>query len=211
MRIRQIRRVAAAAGIAAALVTTAAACASDGSDAASSGATTTTAATGNDQTARPDDVNDADIEFVQGMIPHHQQAIEMSEMVIDNGDDPDVIALAEQIEAAQGPEIDQMQTWLDDWGVEPDDMSDMSGMSGSDSMGDGMMSGDEMDAMSAMTGTGLDQMFLEMMIRHHEGAIEMAQVEIEDGSNPDVVALARTIIETQQAEISKMRSMTEDT
>ncbi len=75
----------------------------------------------------------------------------------------------------------------------------------------GMMSAEEMDTMSAMTGAVLDRMFLEMMIRHHGGALQMAQVELDDGSNPGVLALAQAIIDGQQAEIDQMQSMLEDT
>jgi len=210
MNTRQIRRALSAAILAVALATTTAACSSDAST-DSSGATTTTGQTASAEL--PDDVNDADVAFVQGMIPHHQQAIQMSEMVIANGDDPTVIALAEQIKAAQGPEIDQMNTWLDDWGVEPtgsNGTGDMGGMDGMDGT-NGMMSGDEMDTMSQTIGTDLDRMFLEMMTRHHQGAIQMAEVELDEGSNTDVIALAQGIADGQQAEIEQMQAMIEDT
>ncbi len=210
MNTRHIRRAFSAAVLAVALATTAAACSSDSST-DSSGATTTEGQTASDEL--PDGVNDADVAFVRGMIPHHEQAIQMSEMVIANGADPAVIALAEQINSAQGPEIDQMNTWLDDWGIErtgTDSMGGMEGMEGMDGA-DGMMSGDEMDTMSETMGADLDRMFLEMMIRHHQGAIQMAEVELDAGSNTDVIALAQAIIDGQQAEIEQMQAMTEDT
>ena len=205
MTSRQIRRAFSVAILAVALVTTAAACSNDDGTTGNSGATTTRGQTATAEL--PDDVNDADVAFVQGMVPHHEQAIQMSELVIANGDDPTVIALAEQINAAQGPEIDQMNTWLDDWDIDPAGSDGMDGMDGAN----GMMSDDEMDMMSEAMGADLDRMFLETMIRHHQGAIRMAEVELEEGSNADVIALAQGIIDGQQAEIDQMQSMLEDT
>lgn len=205
MTSRQIRRAFSVAILAVALVTTAAACSNDDGTTGNSGATTTRGQTATAEL--PDDVNDADVAFVQGMVPHHEQAIQMSELVIANGDDPTVIALAEQINAAQGPEIDQMNTWLDDWDIDPAGSDGMDGMDGAN----GMMSDDEMDMMSEAMGADLDRMFLETMIRHHQGVIRMAEVELEEGSNADVLALAQGIIDGQQAEIDQMQSMLEDT
>lgn len=205
MTSRQIRRAFSVAILAVALVTTAAACSNDDGTTGNSGATTTRGQTATAEL--PDDVNDADVAFVQGMVPHHEQAIQMSELVIANGDDPTVIALAEQINAAQGPEIDQMNTWLDDWDIDPAGSDGMDGMDGAN----GMMSDDEMGMMSEAMGADLDRMFLETMIRHHQGAIRMAEVELEEGSNADVLALAQGIIDGQQAEIDQMQSMLEDT
>ena len=205
MTSRQIRRAFSVAILAVALVTTAAACSNDDGTTGNSGATTTRGQTATAEL--PDDVNDADVAFVQGMVPHHEQAIQMSELVIANGDDPTVIALAEQINAAQGPEIDQMNQMLDDWDIDPAGSDGMDGMDGAN----GMMSDDEMDMMSEAMGADLDRMFLETMIRHHQGAIRMAEVELEEGSNADVLALAQGIIDGQQAEIDQMQSMLEDT
>ena len=201
MTSRQIRRAFSVAILAVALVTTAAACSNDDGTTGNSGATTTRGQTATAEL--PDDVNDADVAFVQGMVPHHEQAIQMSELVIANGDDPTVIALAEQINAAQGPEIDQMNTWLDDWDIDPAGSDGMDGMDGAN----GMMSDDVMDMMSEAMGADLDRMFLETMIRHHQGAIRMAEVELEEGSNADVLALAQAIIDGQQAEIDQMNGM----
>lgn len=210
MRNQRTRRAVGEVILVVALAMTAAACGSgDDTSSSTSGSGATTTDGGTAAAESPEDVNDADVEFVQGMIPHHEQAIEMSEMVIANGDDPSVIALAEQIKAAQGPEIDQMNAWLDDWGIEPSGSDGPHDMGGMDDMG-GMMSADEMDVMSETMGADLDRMFLEMMIRHHEGAIQMAQVELDNGSNADVLSLAQAIIDGQQAEINEMQSMLED-
>ena len=158
--------------------------------------------------------NDADVTFAQEMIPHHEQAVEMAELAQDRADSGEVLELAENIEAAQGPEIDTLQGWLEAWGEEaPSDETD--GMDhgdmghGSSSEMPGMMDENEMNDLMAASGASWDRMFLEMMIEHHEGAIEMAHVEVDEGDNPDAVALAEKIISDQQTEITQMRQLLE--
>jgi uncharacterized protein (DUF305 family) len=147
------------------------------------------------------DVNNADIMFTTMMIPHHEQAVEMSDMLLaKDGIAPDVIAIAEQIKAAQGPEIELMESWLDDWGT---------GMDGMGDMGDGMMSDTDMEALEGATGDDASRLFLRQMIEHHEGAIDMAQSEVDSGANPDVLALAQQIIDTQTTEIATMKGILE--
>lgn len=146
--------------------------------------------------------NTADSMFAMMMIPHHQQAVEMSDMVLaKSGVDPRVRELAQQIKDAQAPEIELMQSWLEAWG-----MSHAGGTDGMD-MGDGMMSADHMAALDAAEGAEAARLFLEQMITHHEGAIEMAQVELSEGRHPDVIALAQTIADAQTAEIALMRDL----
>lgn len=151
-------------------------------------------------------LNEADIEFAQGMIAHHEQAVEMAEIALDPnvGASTAVVDLATRIQAAQEPEIDQMTAWLTAAG-EPVTM-DMSGGHDMSDM-DGMMSADDMDALAAATGAEFDTMWLEMMIEHHEGAISQSETVKADGSNPDVLALADQIIAVQQAEIAEMRQL----
>lgn len=180
------------------------ACSQDGAghsgmDMGGDAATTTTGA--EEESGLPDGVVQADVDFVQGMIPHHQQAVEMADHVLANGVDPEVNALAAQIKDAQAPEIEQMTAWLDDWGQEVMDHGSM------DMSGDGMMSESEMAEFNAASGAELDAMFLEMMIRHHEGAISMANTEIDDGSDADAITLAKAIVATQQTEIDEMKSL----
>jgi len=155
------------------------------------------------------DQNAADVMFVQMMIPHHEQAVEMSEMILaKDGVDPEVVALAEQIRAAQDPEIDLMEQWLSDWGL-----SSMSGMEGMDHGGmdhggmDGMMSDEQMAALQSADGATGATMFLELMIEHHVGAVEMAEQVIDDGRDADVRALAEEMIVGQSAEITTMREL----
>jgi uncharacterized protein (DUF305 family) len=149
------------------------------------------------------DFNDADIMFAQMMIPHHEQAVEMSDMILDKeGIDPAVLALASEIKAAQQPEIDQLQSWLDEWGAD----SDTGTMEGMDH-GGGMMSDDDMAALDAATGAEASRLFLEQMTMHHEGAIDMAQDEVDNGQNPDAIAMAQTIVDTQTVEIATMQEL----
>ena len=150
--------------------------------------------------------NDADVTFVQAMIPHHEQAVHMAEMADDAASSPEVRDLAERIKAAQGPEIETMQGWLEDWGVEEDSHGGDHGH-GSDSGMPGMMSDADLDDLGRTDGNGFDRMFLTMMIAHHEGAIEMAETELADGEDADVKALARDIRTAQTKEIAEMRRL----
>jgi len=148
--------------------------------------------------------NDADVAFVQGMIPHHQQAIEMATLVIDKGDRADVKDLAQQIADAQGPEIEIMQRWRNDWGA-----PETANGGGMEEGEDGMMSGAEMSEMMSASGAPLDRMFLESMIRHHQGAVTMAQTEVDAGQFGPAKDLAGRIINTQRSEIDEMQALLE--
>ena len=148
--------------------------------------------------------NDADVAFLEGMYPHHAQAVEMSDMVAGHTDNAEVVALAAAIKAAQQPEMDRMTTWLQQWG-QPVPTPDMSGMHGMNH-GAGMMSADQMDALTALSGTEFDRQWLTMMIAHHEGAIDMANTELADGENPEARQMATDIVTAQQKEITDMQA-----
>ncbi|MBJ7324265.1 MULTISPECIES: DUF305 domain-containing protein [Nocardiaceae] len=151
--------------------------------------------------------NDADVMFAQMMYPHHAQAVEIAAMAQGRTDNPDVVALAAAIAGAQQPEMDQMTTWLAEWG-QPAPTADMGQMSSiNHSSGSGMMTPQDMDALTAASGPEFDRQWLTMMIAHHTGAIEMANTEISDGSNPDAQEMARTIVATQQQEIATMQRL----
>ncbi|GAB3540324.1 DUF305 domain-containing protein [Arthrobacter tecti] len=175
--------------------------------------------------------NDADVSFAQLMIPHHQQAVEMSELMLTKQDiSPEVSDLATRIKDAQAPEIETMTAWLQAWGepVQPDDMDSADGHSmeghdmgstdgadeadGSDGANEmaGMLSEDQMAELETATGNEAVRLFLESMIAHHDGAVDMAQDEIENGKNAEAIALAEEIVETQQAEIQQMDEMLAD-
>lgn len=145
--------------------------------------------------------NSDDVMFAAMMIPHHQQAIEMSDLILPKkGLDPEVKAMAEQIKAAQQPEIDTMNRWLEEWGTPPDHSSH-----GDDD--GGMMTPEEMREMRDAEPKKAQRMFLKGMIEHHKGAIRMAETEITDGKDPKTIALARSIVTSQQEEISTMQGI----
>lgn len=143
-----------------------------------------------------------DIMFVQMMIPHHQQAVEMSELAIEKTTDPDVRGLAEHIRDAQAPEIELMEGWLEEAGVSMSMGEHDMGMGGA-------LSEDEMTALENATGAEFDRLYLEGMIEHHEGAIQMT-VMILDSENPEVKKLGEAIVESQTAEIVQMKQMLDE-
>lgn len=198
--------------------------------------------------------NQADMNFTHAMIPHHQQAIEMSDLLVaKEGIDPRVVELAKQIKAAQGPEISTMQGWMSQWGMSAMPGMDHSGMHGSETdssapttsmmpsgsmmpgmdhggmhgsatdsstpttsmmpgMGemsgmDGMMSQADMDALKNAQGIQASKLFLTGMIKHHQGALTMAQDEIKNGQFPDAITMAKQILESQQKEIDTMNQI----
>jgi uncharacterized protein (DUF305 family) len=153
--------------------------------------------------------NAADVLFLTGMIPHHEQAVEMSGLVPQRSADPAVIKLASNISAAQEPEIQTMKTLLVQWNAGTDaghDGHDMGGMGGMDGM-DGMVDDATMAKLETLKGADFDKLWLQSMIGHHEGAVTMAKTEIADGDNADAKALARQIVTAQEAEIDQMKKM----
>lgn len=158
--------------------------------------------------------NHADVTFAQQMIPHHQQAVTMAAMAAQHAANAQVKDLAARIEKAQGPEIQQMTTWLEQWGASgsmPSQMnhggmaSSMPGMSGGSMSG--MMSDADMQKLQQAGGAAFDTMFLQMMVTHHQGAVEMAKTELASGANADAKALAQRITDTQTAEITEMQQL----
>lgn len=161
--------------------------------------------------------NEADVAFAQGMIPHHTQALEMSRLAPERAQSEQVKELARQIETAQGPEIDMLTVWLRSWGVEAPhggthgmDYGNMpdEGMSGMDHGGmRGMMTPEDMQRLQQAEGAEFDRAFLTMMIEHHEGAVDMARTELEQGQFPEAKKMAQQIIDSQRAEIDTMRKL----
>lgn len=181
---------------------------SPGAAANMSGSTTdTAAAVSGDAGAH----NDADVKFSQEMIVHHRGAIAMAKLAGTRAANADVKALAVKIEAAQDPEIATMSTWLKSWGAEvPAADSGMSGAGGMDhgsSAMPGMMTDQEMAGLEKSMGADFDTMFLQMMTKHHEGAITMAKEQQSKGQNPDAKALAAKIVADQTAEIAEMAEL----
>jgi uncharacterized protein (DUF305 family) len=175
---------------------------SDDSTAASGASSAPASGSASASTSAAAEFNDADVTFVQGMLPHHEGALEMAKLAEGRAQDPRVLDLASRIEAAQEPEIETMSGWLQAWGQPESD--DMGGMDhGSGGMGMDM----DMSGLEAASGTEFDRMFLEMMSEHHQQAVDMAETEISDGQNTDAIALAEEISTSQAAEIEEMQTI----
>ncbi|WP_149359470.1 DUF305 domain-containing protein [Lolliginicoccus suaedae] len=164
-------------------------------------------------TAESATANAADLMFAQGMVPHHEQAVEMSDIILaKDGIMPEVTALAQQIKDAQQPEIDTLQGWISEWTDQHDDaghMMDDGTMMDEDFMGgmDGMMSTAQLDELRDADGPAASRMFLEQMIIHHEGAIHMSRAHLGNGEHPGARDMSQGISDSQQAEIDTMREL----
>jgi len=162
----------------------------DSSSDAGSSASSSSAASAHD---------DQDVMFAQMMLPHHEQAVEMSDALLAKGDgvDPDVATLAEQIKAEQGPEIIQLASWLQGWGEPTESGHSMSGM----------MSDSDMTDLDQASAKDAGKLFLQQMVQHHEGAVDMARSEVDKGKNTDAVAMAKSIVSSQTEQITQMQDM----
>lgn len=147
----------------------------------------------------------ADVEFMQGMIAHHAQAIYMSRMAEAHKASPRLLKLATKIDQSQVAEIRIMQLWLLDNGQVAPDTSSWRTMTMA-----GMLTEAQLKELDAATGTAFDRKFLELMIQHHEGALQM----VEDlfatpgaGQEVDVNVFANDVVTVQTAEIGIMRQM----
>ena len=142
------------------------------------------------------------------MVPHHEQAVVMSEMVRNVQVSGEISALATEIISAQAGEIELMKGFLSEWGVEYDPNSDphaghmMSGVESS-----GMMTDEELAELKNSSGVAFEKMWLTMMLAHHKGAIKMAETVIADGKDARVKTLAETIVSAQQKEIDLINSL----
>lgn len=158
-------------------------------------------------TAAAADHNAADTMFAQMMIPHHAQAVGMSDMILKKQDVPtEVTTLATQIKAAQGPEIEKMTGWLKSWNESATPSAGAHSGHGTGGMR-GMMSDEDLKKLEAAQGTEAAKLFLTQMIAHHEGAVMMAKTEESGGQNPEAVELSKTIITAQEKEIQEMKDL----
>ncbi|MER6835208.1 DUF305 domain-containing protein [Streptomyces cellulosae] len=150
--------------------------------------------------------NAADVSFAKGMIPHHRQAVEMADLAPDRARSAEVKKLAAEIEKAQAPEIEKLSGWLTSWGeTVPAEGAMEHSMHGGGM--EGMMSAEEMTALENASGEAFDTSFMEMMIKHHEGAVEMAKTEQSDGAHTPARKMAADIIASQSAEIEQMKKL----
>ncbi|MFF8731505.1 DUF305 domain-containing protein [Streptomyces sp. NPDC015171] len=195
MTTRTLTRRAALAALAAAGALVLAACGGDHADSGHGGsAPSATAGAHNAQ----------DVAFAQGMIPHHQQALEMARLAAGRAASAEVRDLAARIEKAQDPEIRTMTGWLRAWGEQlPMAGMDHSGHSGMS----GMMSDADMTALRKATGKDFDTRFLTLMTEHHRGAVEMAATERAKGRDGAAKAMADAVVIAQSAEIKEMKRL----
>ncbi|WP_280208793.1 DUF305 domain-containing protein [Nocardia cyriacigeorgica] len=175
------------------------------SDDSTTATETTTSAAATTSASTRTDFNEADVTFLQMMYPHHAQAVDMAKMVPSRTQNPQLLALAAAVEAAQAPEMQQITTLLESFG-KPAPSSDEHGGHGGHAM-PGMMTPEQMTALENATGPEFDRQWMEMMIEHHVGAIDMANTVLAEGVNPDTKALATSIVAAQQAEIDQMKQM----
>ncbi len=153
-----------------------------------------------DEKADRRNLTGADIMFLQMMIPHHQQAVDISNLALTKSKDPELLALATAIRDGQADEIVQMKQWLADAGASLD-----MGHSMGDSMG-GMLNEQQLAALKNASGSTFDRLWLEGMTGHHDGALHMTQM-IEDASNPTIKKFGQDIVALQTAQIEQMKEM----
>src|ERR1700754_1109848 len=145
--------------------------------------------------------NTADIAFAEDMIPHHRQAVDMAAMVPSRSTNPDLLVIATHISSDQQAEILTMKGLLAQWGV-PDAPNHENPMDHSGMHIAGMVDGATLNTIQALSGPSFDALWMTSMISHHQGAIAMAQNEIDRGRSPDAIKLAQMIISAQQREIA---------
>lgn len=214
LRRTPVRRAAAAAALTAGALLLSACGSGDDTNASHHGGTgpsaTADAGPGAGSSAPAGAFNDADVLFAQLMIPHHEQALEMSRLADGRASDPEIKELARKIEQAQDPEIKTMKGWLTAWG-KPTTAPSMPGMDHGGGHGghggDGMMSAADMTELKALKGKAFDKAFAQLMIDHHNGAIAMAGDEQREGENPDAKKLAGAIVKGQSAEVEQLKGV----
>ncbi|GHF21889.1 lipoprotein [Streptomyces werraensis] len=204
-RTRSLARRTAAVAAAGAAALVLAACGGNGDDTGSAGHGGHNVTASASASASQGQHNAADVAFAKGMIPHHRQAVEMADLAPERAQSPEVKKLAADIKKAQDPEIKTLSGWLTSWGEEVPaegamDHSMHGGM-------EGMMSAEEMTELENLSGKAFDTAFMEMMIKHHEGAVEMAKTEQADGAYEPAKKMAGQIITSQSAEIEQMNKL----
>lgn len=151
---------------------------------------------------QPAEVNAVDLHFLGMMTPHHQQAVDMSDIVLAaDGTSSETRDLARRIKDGQQREIDQMKDWADEWG-----QADMMAHH-APHVANGMLTPDQMDQLRALDGPDKERTFLELMHFHHEGAVEMTQDQIDRGGFAPLRELARQMMDIQTAEMREMEGM----
>ncbi|MEV1054248.1 DUF305 domain-containing protein [Streptomyces sp. NPDC049887] len=153
----------------------------------------------------PDDSpNAADVAYVRMMIVHHAQALEMTALVPERAAGTPVKRLADRIRAAQEPEIGAMRGWLRTHAE--GETTDGHGAHDHGAM-PGMATEEQLARLRAADGRAFDELFLKLMITHHQGALTMGASVLSEGSNVQVEEMANDVIAQQTAEINRMRTM----
>ncbi len=152
----------------------------------------------------------SDVAFAQLMIAHHNQAIAMADLALKYTSSVQLETLAAQIKQAQGPEVTRMTAWLGEWGAPTVMTGSDQTMPGMDMGGvsvAGMMSDQQMAELANARGAAFDRLWLQMMIAHHQGAVQMARQSLSSTSTAEVRTLAQSVVDNQTAEIATMQGM----
>lgn len=157
--------------------------------------------------------NSADVDYMTMMIPHHQQAAVMTQLVAEKAADEQVRAIAERIAVSQDAEVKLMGTWLTKYGKpvpgnDPSGHGEHGGHSAAEHASmPGMATAEQLNQLRAATGAEFEKMFLKLMIAHHQGALTMAEAQLSGGVETKAQELAQEVITGQSAEIERMRAL----
>ncbi|MEV8394478.1 MULTISPECIES: DUF305 domain-containing protein [unclassified Streptomyces] len=202
------RHAARAAAVTAAVSAAALTLAACGTDSGSTSATASTSASASAPGSAAGSLyNAADVSFAQGMIPHHRQAVEMADLAATRASSAEVKKLAAEIKKAQDPEIKTLSGWLTSWDAQ---VPTQGSMDHSEHSMPGMMADSDMSTLEKATGPAFDTAFLNLMVKHHEGAVEMARTEKSAGADKRAKDMADAIITSQSAEITRMNKLLDD-
>ena len=155
-----------------------------------------------DEAGGPAGANDADVAFATGMIAHHRQAVQLTQLAEQEAEDARVLRLAKEITYAQQPEIDTMSGWLSEWGEPvPSPGATVAGAEA------GAPSAQELARLEHSYGRAFDRLWLQLMLAHHRGAVALAQTEVDEGEDGAALALAEDIVHAQRSEMERMRRL----
>jgi uncharacterized protein (DUF305 family) len=158
-------------------------------------------------TGEPAGYSAADVEFATNMTASHAQAVEMAALVAERSEDPAVVQLAADITAALSPEVQILKVLLVQWSENPDTKR---GEGGPGMTVRGMVDDATLERMRSMTGADFDRLWLETVIAHHQGAIDMANAEITNGDNVDAVDSAKRMVGVLQGQTVQMQQLLAD-
>ncbi|MFJ9030644.1 DUF305 domain-containing protein [Streptomyces sp. NPDC102274] len=201
---RHAARTAAIAAAVTAAALTLAACGGDNGSPSSTASTSASSSASAPAPAAGSAHNAADVSFAQSMIPHHQQAVEMADLAATRASSAEVKKLAAEIKKAQAPEIKTLSGWLTSWDAQ---VPTQGSMDHSGHSMPGMMAEGDMSTLEKASGPAFDTAFLKLMVKHHEGAVEMARTEKSDGADRSAKDMAGAIITSQSAEITRMNKL----